>query len=91
MATQVDGAVEVFLRRALPHYLTGKSVEDSLRAVLDDDARLVAAALARGGAQYFPTPDERGVSRITPDRTGDLIASHLSSQVHAALRAPSVA
>jgi hypothetical protein len=32
-----------FLKRALPHFMAGKSVEDAMRAVLDDDARLLNA------------------------------------------------
>ncbi len=79
--------VEIFLRRALPHYLAGKSVEAAMRAVLDDDARLLMAAFDRGHGQYFPTPDERGISTHTGVRVGDVIAAQLSRDVHSALTA----
>lgn len=79
--------IETFLRRAAPHFLAGKSVEDSMRAVLDDDARLFNALCTRGTSAYFPTPDECGSSRSTGERTGDVITSHMAAQVYAALRA----
>lgn len=78
----ISADVEVFLRRALPHFMAGKSVEDSMRAVLDDDARLVMAAFERGTRRYFPTPDERGRSVSTGNRVGDTIASVISAKVH---------
>lgn len=82
MAQELDNDVIVFLRRAIPHYLAGKSIEDSLRAVLDDDARLLNAVFNRGGSDYFPMPDERGVSRRRPDQTGDVIFSEIAKAVY---------
>jgi hypothetical protein len=84
---KLNDAELVFLRRALPHFMAGKSVGESLRAVLDDDARLVNAALTQASSQHFPTPCERGVSRMTPTRTGDVIFSEISRAVHQRLRA----
>ncbi|PTQ64511.1 hypothetical protein C8J45_103361 [Sphingomonas sp. PP-CE-3G-477] len=80
------GDTLVFLQRALPHFLAGKSVEDSMRSVLDDDARIVTAAFACSTTDYFPTPCERGRSVVRADRTGDLIASEITATVHARLR-----
>ncbi len=83
MAKQELSAAEVtFLKRALPHFLSGKSVEDSMRAVLDDDARIVTAAFTRSTTDYFPTPCDRGRSVVQADRIGDLIASEIAAAVH---------
>lgn len=83
MAKQELSAAEVtFLQRALPHFLSGKSIMDSMRAVLDDDARIVTAAFARSTAEYLPTPCERGRSVVHAGRTGDLIASEIAAAVH---------
>jgi hypothetical protein len=89
MATEqtFTAAEETFLKRALPHFLAGKSVEDSMRAVLDDDARIVTAAFARSTTDYFPTPCERGRSVVRADRTGDLIASEIAATVHSRFNA----
>lgn len=86
MPQDLDNDVIVFLQRAIPHYLAGKSVEDSLRAVLDDDARLLNATFNRGSYTYFPTPDERGISRRRPDQTGDVIFSEISKAVYQRLQ-----
>jgi hypothetical protein len=83
----LTAAEETFLKRALPHFLAGKSVADSMRAVLDDDVRIVAAAFARSSTDYFPTPCERGRSVVRADRTGDLIASEIAATVHAQFNA----
>jgi hypothetical protein len=79
----LSGEALVFLRRALPHFMAGKSVEDSMRAVLDDDARILTAAFARSTTDYFPTPCESGRTVVHADRTGDLIASEIAATVHA--------
>lgn len=79
-----------FLRRALSHFQSGKSVADSLQAVLEDDARLATAFFKRGTSQFFNTPDERGISRATGDQIGDVICHELAGQVYTALRATSV-
>jgi hypothetical protein len=78
--------VETFLRRALPHFMSGKSAEDSMRAVLEDDARLAGAFFARGTTHYFPTPDERGRSYHDGVKVGDVIAAEISSEVYAKAR-----
>ena len=80
--------VETFLRRAVPHMMAGKSVEEAMRAVLADDARIVTAAFKRQTSHHFPTPDERGISRSTGEQVGDCIASELSREVYTALRQP---
>jgi len=86
MATQptpeLSAEVLTYLRRALPHFVAGKSVAEAMAAVLEDDARLVGAAFDRGTSHHFPTPCERGVSKYTGDRKGDLIGSHISCTVY---------
>lgn len=84
---ELPADVEVFLRRAAPHFMAGKSVEDSLRAVLDDDARLFTSLYDRRTSHFFPTPDERGRSHATSEGKGDLIASELSRTVYGRFRA----
>lgn len=74
--------VGVFLQRALPHFLAGMSVADSMRAVLDDDARLATAFFERGQSFYIPTPDECGRSGSTDRRKGDVIVSEIAHTVY---------
>lgn len=80
--------VIVFLHRAAPHFMAGKSVEDSMRAVLDDDARLIAAAFKRSTSEFFPTADERGISRMRPDQIGDVIFAEISRSVYSRIKDP---
>lgn len=60
MAEQMTKDEEIFARRMLPHFMAGKSPEEAARAVLEDDARLLAA-LVEGYNPYFET----GVVRQT--------------------------
>lgn len=89
MTTTFTTAEETFLKRALPHFLAGKSIEDAMRAVLDDDARILNAALISSTTDYFPTPCERGRTVVSADRTGDLIFSEIAATVHARFNAES--
>lgn len=88
MATQpsIDSNVETFLNRALPHFISGLSVEDSMRAVLEDDARIAGAFFKRSSSVYFPTADEHGRSHTTLPQVGDTISAELSSRVYRDLR-----
>ena len=90
MAQQITPEVETFLRRAIPHYLAGKSFEDSLRAVLADDERLFAAFHDRNRSYFMPTCDERGYSYHTGERKGDLIAAEMARTVYTTIRAEQV-
>jgi hypothetical protein len=40
MASELTNDEMLFLRRALPHFLAGKSVREAMEAVLEDDNRL---------------------------------------------------
>ena len=80
----LSGADLVFVQRMLPHFMTGMSAADAARAVLDDDARLVSVFFRRASSNYFPTPDERGISRRSAEQVGDCIAAELSQRVYAA-------
>lgn len=83
-------AETAFAMRMGWHVERGLSIPDAAVAVLGDDARIADAFWRRGGSTYFPTPDERGHSRRAPDREGDLIASELSRQVYASLKARAI-
>lgn len=80
-------AERIFVQRMLPHFMAGKSVEDSARAVLADDERLFEAFCDRGRSEYVPTIDERGRAIYSGDRPGDLIASEITTQVYKRIRA----
>lgn len=84
---RITPEVEIFLRRAVPHFMAGKSVEDSFRTVLDDDQRLFDAIHDKSRSFYMPTADDRGRAYTTGERKGDLIASELARTVYARLRA----
>ncbi len=75
-----------FAQRMLPHFMAGASVVDAAKAVIEDDARLLSALMDRSHSYYVPTADERGASRSTGTRPGDLIASELSARTYAILR-----
>lgn len=83
---QLTDAQLIFARRMLPHFMAGKSAKDAARAVIDDDARLFSALLDRSHSYYVPTADERGASRSSDERPGDLIASNLSAATYSRLR-----
>jgi hypothetical protein len=75
----------VFLNRMLPHFMAGKSVVESAKAVVEDDARLFEAFCDRSHTYYVPVGDGRSAS--TRVGKGDVIASELTSRVYEALRA----
>lgn len=82
-------AEKIFVQRMLPHFMTGKSVEDCAKAVLEDDERLFVAFHERRHNQYFPTPDERGCAHSTPVGKGDVIISELARTVYKTIRSTS--
>lgn len=79
-------AEQVFVKRMLPHYLAGKSIEEAAAAVLADDERIFAALCDRGSSQYVQTVDERGRAIYSGDRPGDMIASELAATVYKRIR-----
>lgn len=76
----------VFVKRMLPHYLAGKTVEQAAAAVIEDDERIFAAFCDRGSNQYVQTVDERGKAIYSGDRPGDMIASELAATVYKNIR-----
>lgn len=72
-----------YLRRALPHYLAGKSVVESMEAVLADDARLLSAA-ADTSHGYIGF---NGAACSYVDQVARGLASQLSDAVYRRLRA----
>lgn len=82
MGETLSGAELVFAKRMLPHVKAGKSFDEAARAVLSDDARLIMAAFKRGASRYFPTADERGMSRHSGEQIGDVITREISRAVH---------
>jgi len=84
--SQLTDAEQIFARRMLPHYLSGKSIAECARAVLEDDARLFNAYSDRRSSSFVPTADDRGRSYITPSKQGDLIANEISNAVYRKLR-----
>lgn len=89
MSKQLTKDELVFVQRMLPHFIAGKSALDAAEAVLEDDARLIAAFFDRQHSVYFPTADERGVSALTRLGTGDVIFSHIAKAVYQRLSHPS--
>lgn len=87
MTNALTEAEKVFALRMLPHFVSGKSVEESARAVLADDERLFEAFFDRRHSQYVPTADERGRSFVTREGRGDVMARELTRTVYAALLA----
>lgn len=85
-ATFTDSEM-VFINRMLPHFMAGKSVEESARAVLDDDDRLYVALHQRRNSYFVPTYCERGRSYHTSEDKGDVMASELCRAVYERLRA----
>lgn len=81
-----DGEV-VFVRRMLPHFMAGKSVEDAAAAVLADDERLFLALFDRSHSEFVPTADERGLSHTTRVGKGDVIATEMAGEVYRRIRA----
>jgi len=77
VTAQLTAAEEIFLRRALPHYLAGKSVRESMEAVLADDNRLVNAGLD-GSHGFIGFNDQ---AHYCPDHTAKSILSSLSAAV----------
>lgn len=87
MAQKLSGAELIFAQRMLPHFLAGKSVNDAARAVLEDDARIFEAFCDQRHSYHIPTADERGLSGLTREGKGDVIASNLTAEVYRRLKA----
>lgn len=85
-ATELSAAEITFLRRALPHFLVGKSVEDAMRSVLDDDARLSGKLFERTYSVSYGAAGD-GAPLVTPDAASSTLSQHLSQTVYAELRA----
>lgn len=82
MANEVLTAAEkVFLQRALPHFLAGKSVEDAMRAVLDDDGRLFTKLVEKTYSVSWGAQGDGG-PLVTPDAGSSTLAQHLSATVY---------
>ncbi len=80
-------AERVFIERMAHHVADGLSFEDAARAVIADDERLFAALCDRARPSYVPTPDERGLSYLGPERPGDVIRREMARDVYSRLRA----
>ena len=80
-------AEKTFALRMLPHLAAGMSFEAAGRAVLEDDARLVAAALATDHNYSVQTYDGAKPCSTGPGRRGAVIRSELASAVYGRLRA----
>lgn len=81
----LSGAELIFVRRMLPHFLAGKSVEESAKAILADDIRLFSALLDQGHSYFV----DQGYGRSAPTREGkgDVIRARISQDVYEGLRA----
>jgi hypothetical protein len=77
----------VFVRRMLPHFMAGKNVVESARAVLDDDVRLFAAATISRG-QYFLDGDfsEARTSSRDYNPVGSSLTAAITGVVYRKLR-----
>lgn len=80
-------AEQAFALRMVPHLERGLSFEDAARAVLEDDARLMAVTLA-SDAHLAIFPDSGPRACVSGSgRTGAEIRSNLAHTVYDRLRA----
>lgn len=87
-AAELTADEMTFVKRMLPHFLAGKSVEECARAVLDDDARLFTAFCDRAHDNFVPGySDHTGRSYRTREGKGDVMTSEISRAVYSRLRA----
>jgi hypothetical protein len=74
-----------FMQRMLPHFIAGKSAEEAARAVLDDDARIMNAAMINRGQEFFS--DTVGGHFVDRNPSATTIAKTLTQVVYERLRA----
>ncbi|CAN7394557.1 hypothetical protein [Neorhizobium sp. LjRoot104] len=87
MTQELTDAELVFVKRMLPHFIAGKSVEESAAAILEDDARLFTALFDRSSDHFVPGyNDHTGRTHRTREGKGDVIASAMARTVYDRLR-----
>jgi hypothetical protein len=74
----------IFARRMLPHFISGKTPEQSAASVLEDDLRIFNAICDRKFFYYVAIGD--GKSASTREGPGDVIVSEITESVYQILR-----
>jgi hypothetical protein len=82
---ELSADVETYLRRALPHFLAGKSAQEAMEAVLEDDVRLTNKLLAQTYSVSHGAAGDGG-PLVTADGGSSELGQHLSATVYNELR-----
>lgn len=83
---QLTADEQIFARRMIPHLLEGSTFKQAAQAVLDDDARLMNAALANDSHLAIQTHDGAKQCTTNAGTVGSDIRSRIAKQVYARLR-----
>lgn len=78
----------IFLRRMLPHFMAGKTVEQAAQAVLADDQRLFLALVENRTLKSYGAPGDGSAYLVTAEatETATTLKRELSRIVYERLR-----